>query len=94
MHEMLHDIADLLRAGGLTIDVAADPADTERQAWDVSDVPGESVIRVMVLTDTNGHPAFWTPAFASYAAKYIAPIVTRIGDARDEVIQRHVGDLR
>ena len=89
MESMLDEIADLLRTSGLTIDPRPGPGDPITQIWDVSDMPAETVIRVMILRDINGNPDIWTPAFAGYAAKYIVPIVTRIGDARDQVIQRH-----
>ena len=94
MHIMLHEIAELLRARGLTIDTGTDPADAAEQVWRVSDRPEETVIRVMIMPDMNNYPSFWTPAFAGYAAKYIVPIVTRIGDARDQVVQRHLDARR
>jgi hypothetical protein len=94
MEIMLNEIADLLRARGLTIAIGTNPAEPASQIWDVSDVPEETVIRVMIFPDYNGYPSFWTSAFASYAAAYIIPIVTRIGDARDEVVQRHLDARR
>ena len=94
MHIMPDEIAELLRARGLTIDMGIHPADAAAQIWHVSDMPDESIIRVMIFPDDNGYPSFWTPAFADYAAKYIVPIVTRIGDARDEVVQRHLDARR
>ena len=94
MQLVLDEIAELLGARGLTIDTGTDPANAAEQVWHVSDVPEETVIRVMIMTDTNNHPSFWTPAFAGYAAKYIVPIVTLIGDARDEVVQRHLDARR
>ena len=36
---MLHEIAELPRARGLTIDTGTDPADAAEQVWYVSDVP-------------------------------------------------------
>ena len=43
MHIMLHEIAELLRARGLTIDTSTDLADAAEQVWHVSDVPEETV---------------------------------------------------
>lgn len=53
MHIMLHEIAELLPAQGLTIDTGTDPADAAEQVWHVSDVPEETVIRVMIMPDMN-----------------------------------------
>ena len=94
MQLVLDEIAELLRARGLTIDNGTDPADAAEQVWHVSDAPEETVIRVMMMPDMNNYPSFWTPAVAGYAAEYIVPIVTRIGDARTEVVQRHLDARR
>ena len=73
MHLVLHEIAELLRARGLTIDTGTDPADAAEQVWHVSDVPEETVIRVMMMPDMNNYPSFWTPAVAGSAAKIHRP---------------------
>ena len=87
MQIMLDAIADLLRQRGLTIEVGSTSGE---DFWYVSDVPEQTVIRVMIFPDYNGYPSFWTESFASYAEQYVIPIITRIGDARDEVIDEHL----
>lgn len=88
MQTLLDHIAELLRERGLTIDYLTIPGFDQEQVWHVSDVAEEVIIRVWIEADINGHPEFWVSAFAGYAAKYLVPIVTRIGDARDEVVQQ------
>ena len=90
MQTLLDQIAGLLRSRGLTIDYLTPPGFNQEQVWHVSDVAEEVIIRVRIEADINGHPEFWVSAFASYAAKYLVPIVTKIGDARDEVVQQSI----
>lgn len=88
MQKLLDEIAVRLREKGLTVEIGVSPPN--EQFWHVSDEPDETMIRVMIFPDYNGYPSFWVDSFAAYAAKYIVPIVTRIGDARDEIIQDHL----
>lgn len=88
MDEFLNDVADMLMASGLTVNSRYGHHATIECIWDVADLAAETVIQVLVLRDMNGHPEFWTRTFANYAADYVLPIVTRIGDARDEVMRR------
>lgn len=89
MDAMLIEIAELLSAGGLNIEIGPELAGVDAQVWTISDALGGTDVRILVMTDDNSHPTLWVPAFASYAEKYIVPIVTRIGDARDQVVERH-----
>ena len=90
MDTMLDEIADLLIARGLTIDFDTRFDESGSTLRLVADLAEETLIRVIVRPDYNGHPEFWVQAFASYAAQYIVPVVTRLGDARDEVVQRRI----
>ena len=58
MKDTLNDIADLLRQRGLTIDVGISPYDAVQQIWYVSDLPEQTMIRVMIVPDPNGQPSF------------------------------------
>lgn len=90
METMLSEIADLLIARDLTIDTRLTDAPSFERIWYVSDLADQTIIQVIIRPDFNGHPEFWVQSFASYAAQYIVPIVTRLGDARDEVVQRRL----
>lgn len=86
MDPMLAEIAALVVANGLTIEDSETHSDGTT-LWLLSDPVAGAVIRVKIMPNFNGHPEFWVQSFASYAASYIVPIVTRLGDARHEVIQ-------
>ena len=88
MQKRLDEIAVRLREKGLTVEVRVSPQGEE--FWHVSDEPEQTMITVLIFPDFNGHPSFWIESFAAYAAEYIVPIVTRIGDARDELFQEHL----
>ena len=88
MQRMLTEIARSLEESDLTIEQYDCPGNSDGLIWHISDTAQETIIRVMILPGGNGYPEFWCPAFAGYAAKYIVPIVTRLGDARDRAITR------
>lgn len=93
--ETLDEIADELRQRGLDVrTLGYGGVGSLTPVWSIIDPAEDVVIRVMVTPSANNTPQFWAESFCSTNARYVVPIITRLGDVANEVLVRRACKLR
>ncbi|EJL20430.1 hypothetical protein [Novosphingobium sp. AP12] len=84
-HTKLERIAGELRLRGLDVSTLAEQTGDIAAVWAITDRTEDTIIRVIVLQGVNGNPTFWPEAFNTTSARFVTPIILRLGDVVEQI---------